>query len=216
MKKKLSLLSTLLCLSFVFNANVLATSNESAALELKAKLSKFEAIKSDFTQKIISPDGTLLNEGKGTLTISRPGKVLWEITAPEKEEIISNGKVVWFYTPFIEQVTILDYDSAIAGSAFILLAGASDETWTQYTVSKESTVSNKKTKFTIKKKSKRVSKNAYIIEFDKEDHISGFSRIESSGQKSSYVFDVKRSYKKPSDSLFEFKIPKGIEVDDQR
>jgi len=200
-----------LIISFLFMNNAVAKRvAQRAAMQLKEKLTKFDAIKGDFTQKIISPNGTLLKQGKGTLIISRPGKVIWEASAPDNEKIISNGKTVWFYTPFVEQVSIMDYSTAIKGSPFMLLAGANDKIWSKYLVSKENN------KFTIKNKEKSASKISYIVTFDKSDHIKEFSRIESSGQRSTYIFNVDADYKKPSDKLFEFKVPKGVEVDDQR
>ncbi|MCK5819892.1 MAG: outer membrane lipoprotein chaperone LolA [Psychromonas sp.] len=207
MKKKSSRFFCVLLISFLSLNNAVA---QSAAMQLKEKLTKFDAMKSDFTQKIISSNGTLLKQGKGTLIISRPGKVIWEASAPDKEKIISNGKTVWFYTPFVEQVSIMNYSLAIKGSPFMLLAGANAKIWSQYIVLKENN------KFTIKDKTRSSNKNIYIVTFDKTDNIKEFSRIEPSGQRSSYVFNVDTSYKKPSDKLFEFKIPKGVEVDDQR
>jgi outer membrane lipoprotein carrier protein len=208
MKNKSSLFSCALLISFLFMNNAVA---QSVAMQLKEKLTKFDAIKSDFTQKIISPKGKLLKQGKGTLIISRPGKVIWEASAPDKEKIVSNGKTVWFYTPFVEQVSIMDYSTAIKGSPFMLLAGVNDKIWSKYIVSEENG------KFTIKnKKNSSPNKIIYIVTFDKKDNIKEFSRIESSGQRSTYIFNVEAGYKKPSDKLFEFKIPKGVEVDDQR
>lgn len=207
MKKKSSLFFYTLFISFLFMDNAVA---QSAAMQLKDKLAKFDAMKSDFTQKIISSNGSLLKQGKGTLIISRPGKVIWEASAPDKEKIVSNGKTVWFYTPFVEQVSIMNYTKAIKGSPFMLLAGANAKTWSQYIVLKENN------KFTIKDKKRSSNKNIYIVTFDKTDNIKEFSRIEPSGQRSSYIFNVDTSYTKPSSKLFNFKIPKGVEVDDQR
>ena len=207
MNKKLSVIVTAFVISLSFISNVFA---ENAAVELKTTLEKFDAIKGNFTQKITAPDGTLLNEGKGVLIISRPGKVIWEITEPENEKIISNGKTVWFYTPFIEQVTILDYASAIDGSPFMLLAGANEDRWNEYIISKENN------KFFIKTKKNTKRSSVFILTFDKDEHLAGFTIVEASGQKSDYVFTTDTKYIKPADSIFEFKTPKGVEVDDQR
>ena len=207
MNKKLSVLTSIFFVSISLTTNAFA---ENATLELKTKLAKFDAFKSHFIQKIYSPTGALLNEGKGFLIISRPGKVIWKITEPEPEEIISDGKTVWFYTPFIDQVTILDYKTAISGSPFMLLAGAEGAQWNDYLISKE------KNKFTIKNKKETTHSSTFTITFDKSEHLSAFENVEASGQRSNYTFKTDVKYTKPAASIFEFKIPKGVEVDDQR
>ena len=206
MNKKL-LVAAILSISVSYIGNVFA---DSAVNELKTKLVKYDAIKNDFIQKISAPDGTILNEGKGSLIISRPGKVIWETIEPEKEKIISNGKTVWFYTPFIEQVMILNYTSAIEGSPFMLLAGTNEERWDEYNITKENN------KFIIKKKKNADRSSSFILSFDGDDHLSTFSNVEASGQTSHYSFKTYKDYNKPADNIFEFKIPKGVEVDDQR
>ena len=111
---------------------------------LKQKLAKFSIINAEFSQRVSSPEGKILNESSGTLAISRPGKFRWEVTSPEQELIVSDGKTMWMYSPFIEQVTLLNLSGAIAGTPFLLLSGANESQWANYQVTK----SNKQFKVT--------------------------------------------------------------------
>jgi len=192
---------SLLAYSFAVNA-------QSGSAELIQKLDKFKTINSHAKQRIISPEGRILNESEGDIAISRPGKLYWHVTKPDEDLIVSDGKTVWFYTPMLEQVSILNYEDAIAGTPFVLLTGASKKQWADYLVTKQDGL------FVVTYAGKGEAKDKFTIKFDKNDRISEFANIEATGQRSEFFFTVSPKNKKTP--LFTFKIPKDIDIDDQR
>jgi outer membrane lipoprotein carrier protein len=210
--KKILLSLCLLTLSFAFSASASANSVPILsvyALQLKEKLAVFEQISASFVQQVTSSEGKLLNKSVGEMSISRPGKFYWKMTMPEEDLIVSNGKIIWYYSPFIEQVTLINFNDAIIGTPFALLAGASEEQWADYVVTK------KGNKFSVTNPEK-LQASRFVFEFDKNNNISKFVVIEEQGQRSEFILNHKNVDTTMDPNLFEFKIPVGVEVDDQR
>lgn len=179
------------------------------AKELKEKLALFDQINASFVQKVSSAEGKLLNESSGEMTILRPGKFHWKITSPEEELIVSNGKTIWYYSPFIEQVTLINFSDAIDNTPFALLAGADEKQWANYEVN------NKGKLFTVINPTAD-QLTTFIFEFDGNNNIKQFIVIDEQGQRSTFSLVHKASKKTVDNSLFNFQIPAGVEVDDQR
>ena len=179
------------------------------AQQLKDKLAMFEQVSATFVQTISSPEGKLLNQSEGEMNISRPGKFHWHILSPDEDLIVSNGQTIWYYSPFIEQVTLINFADAVDGTPFALLAGATDTQWSDYVVNK---IDNQ---FSVVNPS-QAQASTFIFEFDNNNQVNKFVVIEEQGQSSEFLLDYKNTDKKIDSSLFEFQIPEGVEVDDQR
>lgn len=177
---------------------------------LKEKLAKFEQINAQFSQLVSNAEGEILNESQGLLTISRPGKFRWQVTAPEEELIVSDGETMWLYSPFVEQVTLINLNDAIAGTPFILLSGASEQQWQKYQVSKDNNA------FTIEAADPQMQNNRFVFEFNGAGNISRFVVIEEQGQRSEFKLTHKPLTQKITPDYFTFQIPAGVEIDDQR
>ena len=205
MKKILSVAVLFLINSFYAHA-----SGATDASLLKDKLAKFKQINAEFSQVVTNPEGDVLNESQGLLTISRPGKFRWEVITPEEELIVSDGDTMWLYSPFIEQVTLINFSDAIAGTPFVLLAGATELQWQNYLVNRDDN------RFTIKGSDPQVQNNSFVFEFNKAGNIDKFVVIEEQGQRSEFKLIHKPLTHKITTDYFSFQIPAGVEIDDQR
>jgi len=195
-----------LCLLF----STLSTHALSAdAIQLKEKLAVFKQINATFVQRVSSAEGKLLNESTGEMTISRPGKFHWQVQTPEEELIVSDGQTIWYYSPFIEQVTLINFADAISNTPFALLAGATEQQWSNYTVSKS------EQQFIVTNKIE-AQPTTFLFEFDNNNNINKFVVIEALGQRSEFLLTHPAQQKVVTDALFDFQIPVGVEVDDQR
>jgi len=200
----------LVVLLLLINPLYAATSKADDASLLKEKLAKFQQINADFSQVVRNSEGEIINESQGKLTISRPGKFRWEVTNPDEELIISDGVTMWMYSPFIEQVTLINLSDAIVGTPFVLLSGADDQQWQNYQVSKDNN------RFTIKNKVAQAQNNSFIFEFNKSGYINKFVVIEEQGQRSEFTLMQQPVEQKITADYFSFQIPAGVEIDDQR
>jgi outer membrane lipoprotein carrier protein len=60
---------------------------------------------------------------QGAVYLKRGGKLRWEYSEPTKQEIVSDGKTLWVYTPALNQVNTGPAPEALAGPAGSFLAG---------------------------------------------------------------------------------------------
>ena len=60
---------------------------------------------------------------QGVVSLKRGGKLRWEYSEPTKQEIVSDGKTLWVYTPTLNQVNVGPAPEALAGPAGSFLAG---------------------------------------------------------------------------------------------
>lgn len=205
MKKALLLPISLCLLAFSFSAQAISTE----ATQLKDKLAVFDQVHAQFVQRVLSSEGKLLNESSGEMIVSRPGKFHWQVKTPEEELIVSDGQTIWYYSPFIEQVSLINFSDAINNTPFALIAGADEKQWDNYVVTQQGS------QFTVTNPTQPQA-TTFIFEFDNKDNINKFIVIEEQGQRSEFTLTQQAMPKDFTPALFEFQIPAGVEVDDQR
>ncbi|MEH6454506.1 MAG: outer membrane lipoprotein chaperone LolA [Psychromonas sp.] len=197
----------LLCSLFITSLSVNAMTDGEL---LKQKLAKHDVINAEFSQHVTSADGKLLNESLGHLSVTRPGKFRWEVVSPEEELIVSDGQTMWFYSPFIEQVTLINLSDAIEGTPFILLSGANDQQWNNYQVNKAGK------QFIVTDKINQSQDTSFIFEFNKSGNVSKFIVLEELGQRSEFTLSHQPLKASVNTNYYSFEVPDGVEVDDQR
>ncbi len=178
-------------------------------LELSTRLDKVNAFSASFAQKVVSPEGDLLVEGEGDMAIKRPNLFRWNTLTPDENMLVSDGKTLWYYSPFIEQVTAMWLKDATEQTPFVLLTRNSDADWANYNVAQTADT------FTLTPKATNTSMGKFVLTVAKSGEVRGFSVIEQDGQRSQFTFS---QFKKaePKASMFTFVPPKGVELDDQR
>ncbi len=77
----------------------------------------------EFEQKIFDRNRKLLQESRGTLAFSRPGKFRWSYVKPYAQLIVGDGSKVWIYDEDLKQVTVKKLDQALGSTPAALLAG---------------------------------------------------------------------------------------------
>ncbi|WP_432452863.1 MULTISPECIES: outer membrane lipoprotein chaperone LolA [unclassified Agarivorans] len=200
--KKLGTVIVALCLSSVALAN-------DAATELKQHLSTLSSFQAEFKQTVLDADGSQIHQAEGKLSLARPAKLNWQQVAPEQDMIVSDGTTIWYYSPFVEQVTIMSAGEAIRQSPFILLADDRNESWQQYQVEKVDQG------YLVKSKRDPLQA-AFWVKLNADNSIARFDLIESTGQRSEFSLQAFKANPKLSDRLFHFDIPSNTMIDDQR
>ena len=116
-------LKTLLTASVLFSP-LLA---EAGAIDqLHAFLQSTRTLKAEFAQVVIAKNGRKPQQSSGIVSISRPGKLRWEILKPYPQLVVGDGEKIWIYDQELQQVTIRKAGQAISGSPAALLAGNND------------------------------------------------------------------------------------------
>ena len=180
-----------------------------ADIELQNRLNKVSVLSADFAQTVMSANGSNVQQGNGKLRIKRPNLFRMDTKSPQETQIIADGKTLWFYDPFVEQVTANWVKDAVNNTPFVLLTSNDKSHWAQYTVEQ------KDDRFVLKPKAKNSNIKQFDIRIDPNGVFKGFSTIEKDGQSNQYILR-NITNQNLDGSLFKFTVPKGIELDDQR
>jgi outer membrane lipoprotein carrier protein len=213
-----------------------ATKFESSKKLLRARLAKLSFFSANFTQEVVSEAGELLEKSSGNLAISKPNLANWHTLEPDELAIVSDGRDVWFYNPWIEQVSVYSLSAAIAKTPILLLTSKDESLWQQYTVSKEMVskemgspesitedkVNQQSDIFVITAKDPNSQIKSLTLVFSAKNQqeqgseLSQFSFLDATGQVSHIKLSNVNVQKAAGSSLFIFELPEGVQIDDQR
>jgi outer membrane lipoprotein carrier protein len=102
----------------------LPLSASSASLERFSEfINQTLTARGEFEQKIFDRNRKLLQESRGVLAFSRPGKFRWNYVKPYAQLIVGDGSKVWIYDEDLKQVTVRKLDQALGSTPAALLAG---------------------------------------------------------------------------------------------
>jgi outer membrane lipoprotein carrier protein len=109
---------------------VLATVGSAAAQtlddvvrDIEAAYSRMTDLRADVAQTAFNKSLNQTIPARGTVYLKKGGKLRWEYTEPTPQEIVSDGKKLWVYTPTLNQANVTEAPQALAGPAGSFLAG---------------------------------------------------------------------------------------------
>jgi len=180
-----------------------------AAGDLQGRLDKVSNFHASFTQKVTDGSGAAVQEGAGELWVKRPNLFNWHMTQPDESVLVSDGKTLWFYNPFVEQVSANWLKDVTSNTPFMLIARNQASDWKQYNIKQNGD------DFVLTPKDSAGNLKQFTINVDRNGTIHTFSAVEQDDQRSSYALKAQQST--PVDmSKFTFTPPQGVTVDDQR
>ncbi|QTL38685.1 outer membrane lipoprotein chaperone LolA [Xenorhabdus budapestensis] len=180
-----------------------------AAQDLQGRLSKVNSFHANFTQTVTSSDGSTIQNGEGQLWVKRPNLFNWHMTSPDESTLISDGKTLWFYNPFVEQVTANWLKDATGNTPFMLIARNDPTDWKQYRVTQSGN------NFELTPNSANGNLKHFSITVTPDGTIQKFTAVEQDGQKSAYQLKGQQNISVDA-SKFKFTLPEGVTLDDQR
>lgn len=179
---------------------------------LMKKLATLDFFSANFKQQVLDADGNELQNALGTLAVQKPNLVHWKTAEPDESLIISDGATLWFFDPFVEQVSAYLLEKALMNTPILLLTSSDPSLWQHYSVS-----SMDENNYLIHANDNNAQVKTLELRFkEKSNVLESFTILDATGQLSIFKlskFDVENS---PENSLFIFEIPEGIELDDQR
>ncbi|ENM5833537.1 outer membrane lipoprotein chaperone LolA [Vibrio tarriae] len=176
---------------------------------LSERLAMSEGFSATFNQQVLSPEGKVILTGNGKVDIARPSLFRWETQTPDENLLVSDGTTLWHFDPFVEQVTLYRAEEALEQTPFVLLTRNKASDWDAYHVEEKGDV------FTLTPTALDSNQGRFQITISDKGVVQGFKVIEQDGQQSEFIFN-KVKQQKPNASVFNYKVPKGVEVDDQR
>ena len=123
--------------------------------------------------------------------------------------LVSDGKTLWFFNPFVEQATATWLKDATSNTPFMLIARNQASDWQQYNIKQNGD------EFVLTPKGSNGNLKQFTINVSTNGTINQFGAVEQDDQRSSY--QLKSQQNGAVDvSKFTFTPPQGVTVDDQR
>jgi len=180
-----------------------------AAGDLQGRLNKVSTFHASFTQKVTDGSGATVQEGQGDLWVKRPNLFNWHMTQPDESILVSDGKTLWFYNPFVEQVSASWLKDVASNTPFMLIARNQSSDWNQYNIKQNGD------DFVLTPKNGAGNLKQFTINVGRDGAIHSFSAIEQDSQRSSYALKAQPTATVDA-SKFTFTPPAGVTIDDQR
>jgi outer membrane lipoprotein carrier protein len=121
--KRAVMMLTLALLVATATVPAAAQSLDDVVREIEAVYGRMTDLRADFTQTAFNKSLNQSIPARGTVYLKKGGKLRWEYTEPTPQEIVSDGKKLWVYTPTLNQANVADAPEALAGPAGSFLAG---------------------------------------------------------------------------------------------
>ena len=195
----------------VFNSNVAVHADTPVATQaLLEKLNHIKTLQADFTQENFDANNKLLQKQSGNFKVTENGKFIWNIAAPYEQKIISDSKTLKIFDPDLEQLTIKPLDKKAQVIPLLLFSGESDEIAQQYQISHPEL-----DKFELRAQDKNSLFDRLEVVFKKDLPVS-LSIIDAMNQKTQVSFDKVLANQPLKATVFQFEIPAGVDVIDER
>ncbi len=91
--------------------------------DLERFLNSVTTLSAAFEQTVLDERGQVSQRSRGRFYLERPGRFRWTYETPFRQEVVADGRRVWFYDPDLEQVTVRDVDVALGSAPAMLLSG---------------------------------------------------------------------------------------------
>ena len=91
--------------------------------DVEAAYGRMTDLRAEFTQNAFNKSLNQTIPAQGIVYLKKGGKLRWEYKEPTPQEIVSDGKKLWVYTPALGQVNVGEATEALAGPAGSFLAG---------------------------------------------------------------------------------------------
>src|SRR6266550_2873145 len=111
------------CLSLGVASAVPAQTLEDVVRDLETAYSRMTDLRAEFNQNAFNKSLNQTIPASGAVYLKKGGKLRWEYTQPTPQEIVSDGKKLWVYTPTLNQVNVAPAPEALAGPAGSFLVG---------------------------------------------------------------------------------------------
>jgi outer membrane lipoprotein carrier protein len=158
-----------------------------------------------------TPPGHGRRTESGILMLRKPGRMRWDYSQPAGKLFVSDGKLLWLYTPAenrVEKMKFQESDDMRAPLAFLLGKLHFDKEFRNLQGKQEESG----TRITAEPKTDNLPYSAveFLVAPDshiKEVKVTGFDKSVLH-----FTFDQERIDPKLDDKLFQFQVPKGAEL----
>jgi outer membrane lipoprotein carrier protein len=187
-----------------------ASASSASSLERFSEfINGFRTARGGFEQKIFDSNHRLLQESRGSLAFSRPGRFRWTYVKPYPQLIVGDGSRVWIYDEDLKQVTVKKLDQALGSTPAALLAG-NNEAMRAFNLSDEGTKDGIEWLEALPR-GKESSFERIRMGFDTSG-LRAMELVDTFGQTTVLRFNALERNPDLGPGLFRFSPPKGVDV----
>jgi outer membrane lipoprotein carrier protein len=187
---------------------------EQVAARIQQRYDAVRDFEGDFTQ---SYEGGLLRAKtteRGTVAIKRPGRMRWVYTHPERKEFVSDGTRLYSYFPADKQVILAPMPDADQTTPALFLAGRGHLV-RDFTATFTELPGGAPGLLALKLVPRRADPEIewLLLGVDPASYrIRHLVALDRQGGRSAFVFSNLKENRGLSDTIFTFRIPRGVDV----
>jgi len=158
-----------------------------------------------------TPPGRGRRAESGILMLRKPGRMRWDYSQPAGKLFVSDGKLLWLYTPAenrVERMKFQESDDMRAPLAFLLGKLHFDKEFRNLQGKPEGA----DTRITAEPKTDNLPYSAVEFLVGPDSHIKEVKVTRFDKSVLHFTFDQERVDPKLDDKLFQFQVPKGAEL----
>ena len=118
--------SCLACVLLLIQSVAIAAPRLEGEALLRHFVDDLQTLSASFEQSLVDSSDIIIEESKGTVEISRPGRFRWSYTEPYEQLLIADGLNVWSYDVDLAQVTVKPQADVLSNTPALLLGGGGD------------------------------------------------------------------------------------------
>lgn len=201
----------LLAGSIVLASQTLAAEVGQTAIRFFASL---ESLKAEFHQLVYDSEQQLIQDSTGTLWIQRPGKFRWNYLTPYRQQIVADGKKLWFYDEDLEQVTVQPLSDILSATPAMLLSGEhplTDVFYIEIIDNEDSSVAAGQTAIRLIPKTDASNITSLKLVFENQ-LLASLEARDTLGNTTTFEFSAMQRNKPIDSALFEFTPPENADV----
>ena len=151
---------------------------------------------------------------QGNVQIKKPGKMKWVYNDPDPQVLISNQKNLWLHSLEDKQATKMPVESVYSSNTPALFLAGEGILTNIFNVTEVITGKNIYT-VTLSPKEAKSDLNRLILRTNKNNYqIIGVTVYDDLGNKTQIKFKNIRINEQIAESIFDFKVPAGVEIQD--
>jgi outer membrane lipoprotein carrier protein len=177
---------------------------------VEARYNKAKTLQVLFKEEY-TPPGHGRRAESGILMLRKPGRMRWDYSQPAGKLFVSDGKLLWLYTPAenrVEKMKFQESDDMRAPLAFLLGKLHFDKEFRNLQAKQEEAG----TRITAEPKTDNLPYSAVEFLVAPDSHIKEVKVTDFDKSVLHFTFDQERIDPKLDDKLFQFQVPKGAEL----
>ena len=171
------------------------------------RLEALTGFSAHFKQELTDSAGNVLSEGVGQIFLLRPNHFLMHNQSPDELAFYTKDSDLYYYDAMVNQLSITSLD-ALGANPLMLLADIDNVIWDEYEVLREGEF------FTLVPRHPQDVQSLTMAFAEGTSFLSALTIRMDDGNTNFYLFSEQSAQVDPT--VFDFKLPEDVEIDDMR